>query len=354
MRMNLTPEEKQRCLKDLSVIYYRCRAGKATEHEVKIAEKFSPYFIERLEEKYSEELEMVETDAEKKEIGLMWERIAAGLHLADKETGKEEHGRKRTLFVGHHWRKWQNRAAAVILVLLLTGAALFFYTNAAGNGGRETSYVAEEGLNSCMLKDGTFVEMNRESKLYIAKAFDDSRREVSMDGQIFFHVAKNPKKPFIITAQGFNVTVKGTSFEVMSYKEVEDKQVTVSTGRVEVSDVKDGKLLAVLTPGMQLIYNPRTKYYEVKKVNSEDITAWRKGKLVLNSASVAELRLRLRQSFGKLLVIEDNAMHEDARITSTFNYEDVTIDNVMNRICALFGAKYKIESNRIIISASNI
>ena len=372
MRMNFTQKEKKKYLKELSTIYYRSLVGKATEREMKIAEKFSPYLIKKLKMDFP--LETLDVDREEKEAQEMWNRIAGRLHLdcalpeteaayseedyrrAYEEELKKTEPKERKLAV--HRPVWIGYAAAVALITVLLGGSLFFYQNdhkmmdgvAAEVKAR---YTATNSINSYTLEDGTVADMNRDSELKIAKSFGGDTRPVTMEGQVFFHVAKNPKKPFIITTQGLNVTVRGTSFEVMSYEEIEDKQVTVSTGRVEVTNSQSGELLAVLTPGMQLIYNTRTGEHELKNVNAADVTAWRTGKLVLHNASVAELRLRLRQYFGKVLVIEQDALREDSRITSTFNYEDVTIDNVMNRICALFGAKYKIESNRVVLSVNN-
>jgi len=374
MRMNFTQKEKKKYLKELSTIYYRSLAGKATEREMKIAKKFSPYLINKLKKDFP--LENIDMEKEEQEAQAMWSRIAGRLHLdcallpeAEASCSEEDYRRayaeelKKTerneRKVSVHRPVWMGYAAAIALITILLGGSLYLYENSnkAMDGvvaEVKARYTATNSINSYTLEDGTVADMNRDSELKIAKSFGGETRPVTMEGQVFFHVAKNPKKPFIITTQGLNVTVRGTSFEVMSYEEIEDKQVTVSTGRVEVANSQSGELLAVLTPGMQLIYNSRTGKHELKNVNAADVTAWRTGKLVLHNASVAELRLRLRQYFDKVLVIEHDALREDSRITSTFNYEDVTIDNVMNRICALFGAKYKIENNRIVLSVNNI
>ncbi|WP_321331034.1 FecR domain-containing protein [uncultured Bacteroides sp.] len=373
VKMNFTSGGKEKFLKELSVIYYRCLVGKATDSELKIAEKFGHHLIEKLQKFPAKQQPMAEVEEEKMEV--MWKRITEQLHMecplpetevsfsdedyhkAYEEEWKKTYKKVRKLIVRRS--VWQGYAAAVALIAVLLGTTLFFYADknkvmSSVVASVKVRYTATNSLNRYTLEDGTLAEMNRDSELKIAGSFNNKTREVAMEGQIFFKVKKNPEKPFIISTQGMNVTVRGTSFEVMSYEEIEDKQVTVSTGRVEVTDSKNGKLLAILTPGLQLIFNPDTGSHELKKVNAEEITAWRTGKLVLHNASVSELRLRLRQYFGKVLLVEGGALREDARITSTFNYEDVTIDNVMKRICALFGAKYKIQSNRVILSVNTI
>lgn len=366
-RFNFTPEEQKRYLKELSVIYYRCLMGKATDREIKIAEKFSPSLIRKLETDFPMKPAAGDAEKEEKEMHEMWRSISGKLNIDSPlsgtgdsypdevyrrtwEAAQQRSEKRQTLPVRTLYR-WTAVAAMIALV-----AGIFLYLgrdfNFRHRGEVATAGLVFEAINEpkdVTLEDGTKVGLNRESELIVSGTFNGELREVTMKGQIFFEVAKNPEKPFVVKTANINITVRGTSFEVMSYDGIDDKQVTVCTGKVEVANPVNGQLYAVLTPGSQLIVNSRTGHYEVKKVEAEDIAAWREGRLVLNSASVAELRLRVRQYFGKSIEIQNNALPPDAHVTSSFNHEQATVNNVMDRVCALFGAKYKIQDNRIII-----
>lgn len=368
-----TVEERKQYMKELSIIYYRCFMGKATEQELKIAEKFSPSLIEKLKKEYPIE-EMLQSEAEKekeeKEMNEMWKKITGQLNLncplpapeqqpfteADYQKAYEVElqGRKRKTLM----RTLYRYTAAAAMIALTVGTT-YFFNNKADRLNADVQ-LAENAIVSYstdttqqsreLLADGTRIELNRESSLEVSREFGKRLREVTMKGQVFFDVAKDASKPFVINASGINVTVRGTSFEVVSYEDIPEREVMVSTGRVEIRKEEDGQLLTTLTKGMQMIYNPETNENEVKTVDAETLTAWRKGKLVLHDASLAELRLRIRQHFGKVLVIENDALAEDIRITSSFNTAEVTVDNVMLRVCTLFGVQSRIDGSRIIIS----
>ena len=365
-----TPEEREQYMKQLSTIYYRYLMGKATDRELKIAEKFSPSLIEKLKEDYPIE-DRRQTEKERMEMEQTWKQITNKLNIncalpeaeerqfteADyrKAYEIEVKSRKRRTFMSAFYRY----TAIAAMVAFVAGATHYL-------GNKDFEPIAQPGkaaaiayntttsqLKKAKLADGTRIELNRGSSLNVNRKFGKKMREVTMKGQVFFDVAKDAKKPFIIDASGINVKVCGTAFEIMSYTDIPEKEVTVYRGRVEVRNPKNGRLLTTLTKGMQIIFNPETNVAEVKTVDADVLTAWREGKLVLHDASLDELRLRLRQHFGKVLVIENHALNKDVRITSSFNYEKETLKDVTTRLCVLFNVQSRIEGNRIIISPMN-
>jgi len=70
-----------------------------------------------------------------------------------------------------------------------------------------------------MLSDGTLVKLNSDSRLTFSEKFDETSREVFLEGEAFFDVKNNPKRPFIVRTQQINTTALGTSFNVQAYVE---------------------------------------------------------------------------------------------------------------------------------------
>lgn len=281
----------------------------------------------------------------------VWERLSLRFHLG--ESAGQPAAKRRSL------RPLICRCSGVAAMLLLIIGSAWLLADRNGNPQPTDACPAfacsapVSGIVPHELPDGSRAELNRESTLTAGSDFGQKRRSVKMQGQIFFDVAKNPRKPFVVDAAGIDVTVRGTSFEIVAYDGIPERAVTVCTGSVEVRNPRDGKLLATLTPGRQLIFNPATGKSEIRKVDAAALTAWREGRLVLHNASLAELRLRLRQYFGKRLEIENNALPADVRITSSFSYDELTAANVMARLCALFRLRSRTEGNRIILSPDN-
>ena len=100
-------------------------------------------------------------------------------------------------------------------------------------------------------------------------AFNGKTREVYLEGEAFFEVAKNPDKPFIVKTKDFSVRALGTSFNVMNYADDDFSHATLKTGKVEVTANKQKMLLE---PGEQAFYKDHLA--SVKKVDVDVYTAW--------------------------------------------------------------------------------
>ena len=271
---------------------------------------------------------------------LVWRRLVAGLGLEARR--------------GRRWRVVARRVAGVAAVLALAaGMGWWLAAGDAGRGfaGRQPVQLVcaagEQPAGADTLADGSLVALNRGTVLSVGRGFGGRERRVKLEGQAYFAVSRDTARPFVIEAGGMAVRVLGTSFEVTAYGEVPEQTVAVRTGRVEVSDARTGKRLAVLTAGMRLAYNPETGSLAVGEADADEVAAWREGRLVFRDASVAEVKLRLRQYFGKLLVAEPGVLDEGLRMTSSFSYDEITAANVMDRFCALSGTRWRMEGSVI-------
>ena len=161
---------------------------------------------------------------------------------------------------------------------------------------------------SVVLPDGSRIQMNRGTKFsYATHAFNRRQREVWLEGEAFFEVAKNKEKPFIIHTGTMTTTVRGTSFNVKAYPQLAENVVSVRTGKVEVSN--HDQMLAVLVKNKQLAYNRLTNKVETSDAAWEDAAGWREGELMLNYANRDELKLKLKQYYQVDIQFRDNALN---------------------------------------------
>ena len=84
------------------------------------------------------------------------------------------------------------------------------------------------------LADGTQVWLNSESKLTYPARFTGGTREVAMEGEVCFQVAKNEAQPFIVRTGGIAVKVLGTVFNVDAYPDNGRIATTLVEGKVEI------------------------------------------------------------------------------------------------------------------------
>ena len=117
-------------------------------------------------------------------------------------------------------KKWLVFGLAGLGFLLGIFLGLRKYNNASElsaqkiNSEVSTRYGSKTNL---VLPDGTKVWLNAGSKLNYDKNYGNAIREVSLTGEAYFDVVKNPEKPFIIHASKIDIKVLGTAFNVKSY-----------------------------------------------------------------------------------------------------------------------------------------
>lgn len=177
---------------------------------------------------------------EEKEIEeRIYHRIIENINLpagdTDEDTSKVEGGRLRTL------GKWV--AAAAIAAIFLTVAYLVAY-QPVKNKTEQVAAVTVEEMNitnntnqiyKSVLPDNSVVWLSPGANLRYPKVFAEKARMVSMDGECFFEVTKNPQRPFIISSQSIITKVWGTSFLVRDNYKSATADVSVITGKVSVS-----------------------------------------------------------------------------------------------------------------------
>ncbi|WP_407430111.1 FecR family protein [Arcticibacter sp.] len=185
---------------------------------------------------------------------------------------------------------WMKIAAALVL---LCGAWLIL----SKIGNNDKTLTAYQETLTQVLPDGSNVTLNKNSVLSYSYAADGGNRNVKLEkGEVFFSVATDKQRPFIIAADGVEIEVIGTSFNVKHNESlteviVETGIVKVSLGKQSVVLHKDEKVTAkagklkVLKNTDQL-YN----YYRSNEFVADQTPLWRLVQ-VLNEAYQAEIRI---------------------------------------------------------------
>lgn len=131
------------------------------------------------------------------------------------------------------------------------------------------------------LSDGTKVWLNAESEIRYPVAFNENQREVEIEGEVYFEVAKDPAKPFIVQSNGTTVQVTGTHFNINAYKDEASLDVTLLEGSVKVSKANHS---VNLTPGEQAKVSNDIQIH--RQVNTEEVMAWKNGLFIFNGTDI--------------------------------------------------------------------
>lgn len=121
-------------------------------------------------------------------------------------------------------------AAAVSVTILAFG---WFIFNTQSDTPEQIQIATTNNTGETTLPDGTRVFLNYNSSISYPESFAGDLRSVTLKGEAFFDVKPDASHPFVIDANGTQVRVLGTSFNVKAYKK-ELVRIDVKTGKVRV------------------------------------------------------------------------------------------------------------------------
>ena len=204
--------------KDKKYILKKLMQDALTEEE-RIALQSSRRVTKEMERQWNNALDAVESD--RPDEPSIWRNIC-------KEVWQHDEGRKVVFY------KIYSMVASILLVLGVAGTVYFALRDKAN----VPMYVVSSGIQnmeSVSLPDGTKVQMGPGSRLTYPARFSGKTREITLDGQAFFDVAKNREKPFIVHTEGMSVEALGTAFELFSYKVENKMEAILLNGKIKVS-----------------------------------------------------------------------------------------------------------------------
>lgn len=218
-------------------------------------------------------------------------------------------------------------AAAAVLLLCLSAWTAYLYMQPVLI--ETVSTLAE--TRTVHLPDGSIVTLNHYSSISYPEKFKSDNREVELNGEAYFEVSKDKKRPFIVQTETIDVQVLGTHFNVDAYRDNPDVRTTLLTGSVAVSN-KNNSVRMVLKPNEIAIYNKVEQKLTRKALeNAKDEISWRHGEFIFDDLPLQEIVRELSNSFGTSIHISGTAL-QDYRITARFrNGEDLeTILSVLH------------------------
>lgn len=137
-----------------------------------------------------------------------------------------------------------------------------------------------------VLPDGSGVWLNAASTLRYPTVFTGDRRTVELNGEAYFEIAKDEKKPFVVTARGMRVQVLGTAFNLMAYADEKTVNTTLVTGAVRVVSAKSS---LVLRPDQQASLPDSADRFTVSKPNLKEVLAWKDGRFRFDGAKITAI-----------------------------------------------------------------
>lgn len=200
--------------------------------------------------------------------------------------------------------------------------------------------------STIVLPDSSVITLGPTSRLRYPEVFATNAREISLEGEAFFEVSRNPKKPFIIHTGVVQTRVLGTSFKIDALKG-KPVCVAVATGKVSVSLSEGGKeqILAILTPGKLAIYGAPNNRLELHDFMITEIKDWKNGLLSFSGLPIDEAIESLERWYN-VEISNKGAIDGSKRIKLVVDGKK-PINDALETMTALTGLKYRINGKQI-------
>ncbi|HEY9045347.1 MAG TPA: FecR domain-containing protein [Ohtaekwangia sp.] len=240
---------------------------------------------------------------------------------------------------------WRKVAAAIILVIACA-AVLYIYTKPSASALAVAPIDAPHQIIN--LPDGSRVILNARSTLEYPASFEDkSSREVTLTGEGYFDIQHDVTKPFIVYTGEVKTIVLGTAFNIKAYPDEKNITVTVTRGRVKVSDARN--VIGIITPDQQITFNKEEQASQQQTVDSRTVVAWSDKDIFFDDSTLEEVAQQLEQRFH-IRITFDAAQLKECRFTATF-VSGESLDQILTVICEFNGSHFSRDDNgNILIS----
>jgi transmembrane sensor len=269
-------------------------------------------------------------------------------------------------------------AAAVILVV----AGLLILRSRRSTGSKKQSIVTT-WLNQTTkptfkskltLSDGSVITLNSATALKYPDHWSDSSREVFLNGEAYFDVARDATRPFIIHTSKMNIKVLGTSFNVKSYQNEVSSEATLINGAIEVTLIDRPSDRIILKPKEKLVVQnnipvkkeagpaadpspqdnagKETRYtvtnltYFTNKDKTVIETSWVENKLVFSDKDFEQLSGQLERWYGVHIEFMNDRVKE-YRFTGLFEKE--SLPEALDAMRMIEHFNYKIKNSTVYI-----
>jgi transmembrane sensor len=201
------------------------------------------------------------------------------------------------------------------------------------------------------LSDGTRVWLNAGTVLKYPVAFDPHHRIVSLSGEAYFQVSKDPKRPFIVNTTQQQIRVLGTHFNISAYTTDQITATTLLEGRIAV-ERKGTAGRYLLTPGEQAIssINKVTIPLVINQIDTAEVVAWKNGYFQFRDEDLESVLEKISRWYDIEIFYVGNNFPQDLYFNGTIS-KYKTANQVLRKLELSGGVRFQIKGRGVMVSA---
>lgn len=237
--------------------------------------------------------------------------------------------------------------AAAIFLMVVTVFTYSLY--------RENRFIASNTVNICTgsgetvsisLPDGSKAQMNYESSItYQPGEFGLKTRSIMMDGEIYFEIAKDAEKPFIIESENMHLEVLGTKFNLNARSKEKTVRIILDEGSVKVSSQISGDN-AIITAGEELTIDSNGIFTVIRPEHFVK-GGWKKRMLTYRNTQMKDVLEDITNIYGIEIETDENVDLQEL-FTGTLSINN--LNGVIEVMETVFGMKAVLNERKVIIT----
>lgn len=163
----------------------------------------------------------------------------------------------------------------------------------------------------------------------------------------YFQIDKNKEVPFIIDAQGLQVKVLGTTFNLLVRKDHKTAELALEEGSVWLGATQSHKNV-ILHPKQKAILDQSTgNIFIIAEEDTQKISAWRHGNMIFRNTKFSEVIHTIEQSYNVRINITCKNCPTD---TFTGTLPLTNLNEVLEVIEKSYHLKAQIKGKEIILT----
>lgn len=323
---------------ELIAKYYRRECSSSELQALEAWRKMSGFNENIFEELQSEWLLIHDEEKTYPDKNVVWKRINDQIHRNEK-----------VISIGSKSFVWKVVGIAASIALLIgIGSTFIIQKNIQTRYQSEqiTVISAPSGQKTHLtLPDGTQVWLNSNSSISYSANFNNLLREINLEGEAFFDVAKDREKEFIVKTGDIKVTVLGTAFDVMAYPDEEEIKVSLLRGKVALSGKSDIYFGELHPNQLAVISKKDMKYALYDNRDAETFSSWTQNRLIFYNAGIQEVIAKLERWYG----VKINLVNPDVNQKYSFSVKTESLHEILNLFNKVTPVNYVIEGEEVTI-----
>lgn len=269
-----------------------------------------------------------------------WNRLLGSIQKENKPVGK-------TRIIGKYLQMAAGYAAAV-----LVGAALVFvftHTRTLPEQVQGGSFIVQTDNSDrsfTQLPDGSRIWLNKGTKIEYNQQFGIGNRNVLLNGEAYFEVAKNKKLAFVVKTKSIDVTAMGTSFNVNAYDDGNEVTTTLYTGKVNVQSTLTG-YKTILNPFEVAVFSKTKDKITTYVFTGPDKPVWMEPEFRFDMLPLIDISKQLERNYNVVFVYRNQKI-KHLKFSGTFD-RDEKLDEILRVIKINTNIDYAIKNDSVII-----